>query len=321
MTLYRTSGDSPIARHLIRAAERGVQVAVLVELKARFDEATNVTWAKAFERAGVHVVYGVVGLKTHAKCVLVVREDSDGLRRYVHLGTGNYNSRTARLYEDLGYITSEPDITTDAAQLFNHLTGYSRDVEYKRLLVAPDYLRSRLIDLIRGEGAMGDKGHITIKVNSLADAEMAEELYAASQQGAKVDLIIRGLCCLRAGVPGLSENIRVRSVLGRYLEHSRVFRFANGQGAGVPLHLIGSADLMGRNLDKRVEVLTPLTHPKHQDWLNKTFETLLSETAAAYELLPDDSWTRVGPALFEPHPQRILYEWAAHQQTRRISRD
>jgi len=321
MTLYRTSGDSPIARHLIRAAERGVQVAVLVELKARFDEATNVTWAKAFERAGVHVVYGVVGLKTHAKCVLVVREDSDGLRRYVHLGTGNYNSRTARLYEDLGYITSEPDITADAAQLFNHLTGYSREVEYSRLLVAPDYLRSRLIDLIRGEGAMGDQGQITIKVNSLADAEMAEELYAASQKGAKVDLIIRGLCCLRAGVPGLSENIRVRSVLGRYLEHSRVFRFANGQGAGVPLHLIGSADLMGRNLDKRVEVLTPLTHPKHQDWLNKTFETLLSETAAAYELLPDDSWTRVGPALFEPHPQRILYEWAAHQQTRRISRE
>ena len=321
MTLYRTSGDSPIARHLIRAAERGVQVAVLVELKARFDEATNVTWAKAFERAGVHVVYGVVGLKTHAKCVLVVREDSDGLRRYVHLGTGNYNSRTARLYEDLGYITSEPDITTDAAQLFNHLTGYSRDVEYSRLLVAPDYLRRRLIDLIRGEGEMGERGQITIKVNSLADAEMAEELYAASQKGAKVDLIIRGLCCLRAGVPGLSENIRVRSVLGRYLEHSRVFRFANGQGDGLPLHLIGSADLMGRNLDKRVEVLTPLTHPKHQDWLNKTFETLLSDTAAAFELLPDDSWTRVGPALFEPHPQRILYEWAAHQQTRRISRE
>ena len=172
MTLYRTSGDSPIARHLIRAAERGVQVAVLVELKARFYEATNVTWAKAFERAGVHVVYGVVGLKTHAKCVLVVREDSDGLRRYVHLGTGNYNSRTARLYEDLGYITSEPDITTDAAQLFNHLTGYSRDVEYSRLLVAPDDLRRRLIDFIRGEGEMGERGQITIKVNSLADAEM-----------------------------------------------------------------------------------------------------------------------------------------------------
>ena len=321
MTLYRTSGDSPIARHLIRAAERGVQVAVLVELKARFDEATNVTWAKAFERAGVHVVYGVVGLKTHAKCVLVVREDSDGLRRYAHLGTGNYNSRTARLYEDLGIITAEPEITQDAAQLFNHLTGYSRDVSYNKLLVAPDYLRTKLIELIRGEAAMGEQGRVTIKVNSLADSEIIEELYTASQQGAKIDLIIRGLCCLRAGVPGLSDNIRVRSVLGRYLEHSRVFRFANGQGANQSLHLIGSADVMGRNLDKRVEVLTPMTHPKHQEWLDKVLDTLLDENAVAFDLLPDDSWTRVGPALFEPHPQRILYEWASHQQTRRISRD
>ena len=321
MTLYRTSGDSPIAQHLILAAERGVQVAVLVELKARFDEATNVTWAKALERAGVHVVYGLVGLKTHAKCVLVVREDNDGLRRYAHLGTGNYNSRTARLYEDLGYITCEPDITADAAQLFNHLTGYSREVKYSRLIVAPDQLRSRLIELIRNEGDMGERGHVTIKVNSLADTEMVHELYAASQKGVRVNLIIRGLCCLRAGVPGLSENIRVRSVLGRYLEHSRVFRFANGQGENQPLHLIGSADLMGRNLDKRVEVLTPLSHPKHQEWLDMTLTTLLADDAPAFELMPDDSWTRVGPVLFEPHSQRLLYEWAAHRQTRRNSRD
>lgn len=315
MTLYRTSGDSPIARHLIRAAERGVQVAVLVELKARFDEQTNVTWAKAFERAGVHVVYGVVGLKTHAKCVLVVREDGDGLRRYVHLGTGNYNSRTARLYEDLGYFTSEPAITADAAQLFNHLTGYSRDVHYERLLVAPHHLRAGLIDLIRAEGEYGPAGHLTLKLNSLADAEMIEELYRVSGRGTRVDLIVRGICCLRAGVPGMSENIRVRSILGRYLEHSRIFRFANGQGAGKPLHLIGSADLMGRNLDRRVEVLTPLTHPKHQAWLDHSLDLALDEDAPAFEMQPDDTWTRVGPASFEPHSQRRMYEWAARRQT------
>ena len=319
MTLYRTSGDSPIARHLIRAAERGVQVAVLVELKARFDEATNVTWAKAFERAGVHVVYGVVGLKTHAKCVLVVREDADGLRRYVHLGTGNYNSRTARLYEDLGYITCEPDITADAAQLFNHLTGYSRNVEYQKLLVAPDHLRRRLLELIDNEASFGSTGHITIKINSLADPEMIEHLYAASSAGTRVELVVRGICCLRAGVPGLSDNIRVRSVLGRYLEHSRIFRFANGQGAGQVLHLMGSADLMGRNLDKRVEVLTPLTHPRHQDWLDHTLEVLLDPEAPAFEMAPDGEWLRVGPASFEPHPQRRLYEWASAQQTRRTN--
>ena len=319
MTLYRTSGDSPIARHLIRAAERGVQVAVLVELKARFDEATNVTWAKAFERAGVHVVYGVVGLKTHAKCVLVVREDADGLRRYVHLGTGNYNSRTARLYEDLGYITCEPDITADAAQLFNHLTGYSRNVEYQKLLVAPDHLRRRLLELIDNEASFGSTGHITIKVNSLADPEMIEHLYAASSAGTRVDLVVRGICCLRAGVPGLSDNIRVRSVLGRYLEHSRIFRFANGQGMGQVLHLMGSADLMGRNLDKRVEVLTPLTHPRHQDWLDHTLEVLLDPEAPVFEMAADGEWLRVGPASFEPHPQRRLYEWASAQQTRRTN--
>jgi polyphosphate kinase len=319
MTLYRTSGDSPVARHLIRAAERGVQVAVLVELKARFDEATNVTWAKAFERAGVHVVYGVVGLKTHAKCVMVVREDADGLRRYVHLGTGNYNSRTARLYEDMGYITCEPDITADAAQLFNHLTGYSRNIGYRRLLVAPDHLRRELTSLIDRETSYGPRGHITLKVNSLADPEMIERLYAASAAGTRVDLVVRGICCLRAGVPGLSENIRVRSVLGRYLEHSRIFRFANGQGEGQPLHLIGSADLMGRNLDRRVEVLTPLTHPRHQDWLDHTLDVLLDPESPAFEMNAEGDWVRVGPASFEPHPQRRLYEWASDQQTRRAA--
>jgi polyphosphate kinase len=286
-----------------------------VELKARFDEETNVTWAKAFERAGVHVVYGVVGLKTHAKCVMVVREDGDGLRRYVHLGTGNYNSRTARMYEDLGYFTCESDIAADAAQLFNHLTGYSRKPGYTKLLVAPHELRSRLIELIRAEGECGTSGAITLKLNSLADPEMIEELYAASSRGARVDLVVRGICCLRAGVLGTSDNIRVRSILGRYLEHSRIFRFANGSGPGKALHFIGSADLMGRNLDRRVEVLTPLTHPRHQAWLDHTLDLDLADGVPAFELQPDDTWKRVGPEDFEPHPQRSMYEWAAKRQT------
>jgi len=320
MTLYRTSGDSPIARHLIRAAERGVQVAVLVELKARFDEAVNVSWAKQFERAGVHVVYGVVGLKTHGKCVLVVREDGDGLRRYAHFGTGNYNSRTARLYEDLGYVTCEPAITADAAQLFNHLTGYSKNVEYGRLLVAPDHLRSGIIRLIRNESAHGAEGRIVIKVNSIADAEIIDELYAASAAGVRVDLVVRGICCLRAGVPGLSETIRVRSVLGRYLEHSRVFRFGHGSPEGGPIHYIGSADLMGRNLDRRVEILTPLSHPRHRDWLDHVIETLLDPASPAFDLQPDGTWTRSGASTFEPHPQRRIHEWVVAEQTRRSVR-
>jgi len=292
----------------------------LVELKARFDEAVNVTWAKAFERAGVHVVYGVVGLKTHAKCVLVVREDSDGLRRYAHFGTGNYNSRTARLYEDLGYFTCEPEITADAAQLFNHLTGYSRDVEYRSLVVAPERLRSRMTELIRNEAEHGSAGHIAMKLNSLADLEIIEELYDASQKGTKVDLVVRGICSLKAGVPGLSENIRVRSVLGRFLEHSRIYRFANGVGDALPLHLIGSADMMGRNLDRRVEVLTPLTNARHQEWLDHTLEGLLDDGCPAFEMRADGSWERVGPTMFEPHPQRLMYEWASDQQTRRSNR-
>jgi len=319
MTLYRTSGDSPIARHLIRAAERGVQVAVLVELKARFDEAVNVSWAKQFERAGVHVVYGVVGLKTHAKCVLVVREDGDGLRRYAHFGTGNYNSRTARLYEDLGYVTCEPELTADAAQLFNHLTGYSKNVQYGRLMVAPDHLRTGIIGLVRNEARHGSDGRIVIKVNSIADAEIIDELYSAASAGVRIDLIVRGICCLRAGVPGLSESIRVRSVLGRFLEHSRVYRFGHGGPDGGPIHYIGSADLMGRNLDRRVEILTPLAHPRHRDWLDHVIDTLLDPSAPAFDLQPDGSWTRSGSSSFEPHPQRLIHEWVVAEQTRRSS--
>jgi polyphosphate kinase len=320
ITLYRTSGDSEIARSLIRAAERGVQVAALVELKARFDEATNVTWAKALERAGVHVVYGLVGLKTHSKCTLVVREDTDGLRRYVHIGTGNYNSRTARIYEDMGYITCDPDIGADVTQLFNHLTGYSRNVDYRTLIVAPRDLRGRMIELIENEARHGTDGQITFKVNSLADEAIIEALYAASEAGVDIDLIVRGICCLRPGVPAMSENIRVRSVLGRYLEHSRLYRFGNGVDTGESLHIIGSADLMERNLDRRVEVLVPVPHARHRAWLDTTIDFLLGDETPAFELQPDGTWNRIGPVGFEPHAQRSIYQWVARSQTARTKK-
>lgn len=269
MTLYRTSGDSSIAKHLVRAAESGKQVAVVLEIKARFDEARNIAWAKELEYAGVHVTYGIVGLKTHSKCILVVREDSDQMRRYVHIGTGNYNSTTARLYEDIGFFTCEEQIGADATELFNYLTGYAKEPDYLRLFVAPHQLRPRILELIHREATFGDKGRITLKMNSISDPAVIDALYSASNAGVRIQLIVRGICCLRAGVPGMSENIVVRSILGRYLEHSRIYRFEHGLEDDSPLHLIGSADLMGRNLDGRVEVLVPLTHPKHRAWLDK----------------------------------------------------
>ncbi len=315
MTLYRAGGDSPIMRALIRASERGVQVAVLVELKARFDEANNVNWAKQLERVGVHVIYGMAGLKTHSKCVLVVRDDGDQLRRYCHIGTGNYNTKTARIYEDLGILTCDDDIGDDIAKLFNHLTGYSRDDTYHTLLVAPRDLRPRLLELIEREIAFGSEGHITVKANAIADAEITEALYRASAAGVRVDLVIRGISCLRAGVPGLSDNIHVRSVLGRYLEHSRIYRFAHGGVDGEPHYLIGSADLMPRNLDRRVEVLVPIEHPKHREWLDTVFEFLLADDIVRWELQSDDSWLRCGaPDAFEPNAQTRLYQWVVHRQ-------
>jgi len=320
MTLYRAGGDSPIIRSLINAAERGVQVAVLVELKARFDEATNVQWARQLERAGVHVVYGMVGLKTHCKVALVVRDDGDQLRRYCHIGTGNYNSRTARSYEDLGYLTCDQRIGADAGLLFNHLTGYSRSEKYDTLIVAPRDLRSRLYELIRNEAAHGAEGRIMIKCNSIADPGMIEALYEASAAGVQIDMIVRGVCCLRAGVPGLSENITVRSVLGRYLEHSRIYRFGHGHSDGGVVHLIGSADLMPRNLDRRVEVLVPIDHPRHREWLDQTLTFLWSSEVVRWELCPDDQWRRRGPAgRFSPDAQELMYRWTAarQQQTRR----
>jgi polyphosphate kinase len=320
MTLYRAGGDSPIARSLIKAAESGKQVAVLVELKARFDEATNVQWARQLERAGVHVVYGMVGLKTHSKVVLVVRDDGDQLRRYCHIGTGNYNSRTARLYEDLGFLTCDNDIGSDVAQLFNHLTGYSRSDEYRTLLVAPRDLKSQLIDLIEHEASYGSEGRITLKCNAVADPVIVESLYAASQAGVQIDCAVRGICTMRAGVPGLSDNIRVRSVLGRYLEHSRIYRFAHGEFGGDgaddgPMYLIGSADLMPRNLDRRVEVLVPIDHPKHQEWLDQVLEFDFADDVVRWELQPDDSWLRRGRRdRFEPDAQELMYRWTVERQ-------
>jgi polyphosphate kinase len=313
ITLYRTSGDSPIIRSLIRAAERGVQVAALVELKARFDEQANIAWAKALERAGVHVVYGIVGLKTHSKCVLVVREEGDGIRRYLHIGTGNYNSSTARLYEDLGLLTCDTDLGTDLTQLFNHLTGYSREVRYSKLLVAPRWMRHRFQDLIANEASFGERGRIIMKMNSLVDPVMVESLYEASQAGVEIDLIIRGICCLRPGVAGLSEHIRARSIVGRYLEHSRIYHFANGRGPGAPLYLIGSADLMPRNLDRRVEVIVPIEAPEHQAALAELLDVNLADDVLAWRLLPDSSWERVlGGAGIDT--QRRLYDMACRSR-------
>jgi polyphosphate kinase len=317
MTLYRAGGDSPIIRSLMRAADRGVQVAVLVELKARFDEATNVNWAKQLERAGVHVVYGMVGLKTHSKCVLVVRDDGDQLRRYCHIGTGNYNTKTARIYEDLGILTCDSDIGADAAKLFNHLTGFSKNEQYQTLVVAPRDLRPKVLELIEQESRFGPEGHISLKANSITDTEVIEALYRASQAGVQIEMVIRGISSLRAGVEGLSENITVRSILGRYLEHSRIYRFAHADVDDQPLYLIGSADLMPRNLDRRVEVLVPIEHPKHREWLDQVFEFLLADDIVRWELQPDDAWVRCGPAeSFEPHAQERLYRWVVERQAR-----
>jgi polyphosphate kinase len=305
MTLYRTSGDSPIARSLIRAAERGKQVAVIVELKARFDEGANIEWARQLETAGVHVTYGLIGLKVHAKAALVVREEADGLRRYCHLGTGNYNSRTARVYEDMGLLTCDPAIGADLTQLFNELTGYGRNIDYQRLLVAPRLMRAALVRLIQGEIDAAESvrgsasaqagavpGRITMKMNSLVDTGMIDELYRASQAGVEIDLIVRGICCLTPGVPGLSETIRVRSLVGRYLEHSRIYRFANGQGRGQPLHLIGSADLMPRNLDRRVETLTPVLDESLQARLDEVLDVEMRDDVLAWTLGADGLWTQ-----------------------------
>lgn len=316
ITLYRTSSDSAIARSLMKAAESGKQVVALIELTARFDEATNVEWAKELERVGVHVVYGVVGLKTHSKCVLVVRQEETGLRRYVHVGTGNYNSKTAKVYEDIGLFSCNEDICDDVSRLFNSLTGFSADPDFSNLIVAPQFLRPRFAELIENEIAHGTDGHIIMKMNALGDKDIIDLLYKAAEAGVRIDLIIRGICTLRPGGES-GANIRVRSILGRYLEHSRMYRFAHGGENGEPLYLIGSADMMPRNLDKRVEVLVPVEHPKHQAWVDKVFGILLSDDVVAHEMGRDGAWRRVGPTHFvaEHDAQYLIHTANSQSQT------
>ncbi|MFE1450013.1 RNA degradosome polyphosphate kinase [Streptomyces olivaceoviridis] len=291
-TLYRTSGDSPIVDALIDAAESGKQVLVLVEIKARFDEHANIKWARKLEEAGCHVVYGLVGLKTHCKLSLVVRQEGETLRRYSHVGTGNYHPKTARLYEDLGLLTADPQVGADLSDLFNRLSGYSRRETYRRLLVAPKSLRDGLVARIDKEvqhHRAGRPAFVRIKVNSMVDEAVIDALYRASQAGVPVDIWVRGICAVRPGVTGLSENIRVRSILGRFLEHSRVFAFGNG---GEPEVWIGSADMMHRNLDRRIEALVRVVDPGHRAALNRLLDTGMSDSTASWHLGPDGEWTR-----------------------------
>jgi len=307
-TLYRTSGPvSPIVRALIRAAESGKQVVALVELKARGDEQANIAWAQALEQVGVHVVYGVVGLKTHAKVALVVRREAEGIRRYVHVGTGNYNPKTAQIYEDVGLLSADPELGSDVAELFNFLTGYSRQRRFGRLLVAPMGLRSNIIRLIRREAARPGGGRIILKVNSLVDPEIVDALYAASEAGTEIDLIVRGLCSLRPGVPGLSGRIRVRSLVGRFLEHSRIFRF--GRDGDEVEYYLGSSDLMPRNLDRRVEAMVPVLDPELQDRLAQILEVELDDDVLAWSLKADGSWATV-PKVKGINAQRRFEELA-----------
>jgi len=292
MTLYRTSSDSPFVPALIKAAEMGKQVAVLVELKARFDEHRNLEHAQNLEKAGVHVVYGLVGLKTHTKLSMVVRDEPEGLRTYCHIGTGNYNSKTAHLYTDLGLFTCNPSITADVIEVFHYLTGRSLKRDYNKLLIAPVNMRDRFVEMIRREtehAKAGKPARIIAKMNALQDPKIITTLYEASQAGVKIDLLVRGFCCLRPGVPGMSENIRVISVLGRFLEHSRIFHFHND---GKDEFYIGSADWMYRNLDYRVEAITPIEDQLLRDRLREILEIMLNDQGHAWELQPDGQWNR-----------------------------
>jgi polyphosphate kinase len=291
-TLYRTTGDSPILQALIRAAERGKQVVVLVEIKARFDEEANIVWARKLERAGAHVVYGLVGLKTHSKTALVVRREGSGLRRYVHIGTGNYNHKTARIYVDLGLLTCRPEIGADVTDLFNVLTGLSRQRAFRRILVAPHSLRTRFLDLVSremGHVATGRPGRIVLKLNAIVDVPVIEALYEAAQAGVDIDLIVRGACSIQSGLEGVSERIRVRSIIGEFLEHSRIWGFENG---GDREWYIGSADLMDRNLDRRIEAVTPVEDPEARARIASIIEVMLADDRRSWQLQPDSTWAR-----------------------------
>jgi polyphosphate kinase len=307
-TLYRTSGDAGVVGALAQAVESGKQVAALVELTARFDEQRNIAWARQLEQAGVHVVYGVVGLKTHAKTTLVVRREADGIRRYCHIATGNYNSDTARAYEDLGLFTADPAIGADLTDLFNHLTGFSRATRTESLILAPERFRSWVLERIADERDAGEDGRIVIKVNGLTDPEVIDALYAAAQAGCAIDLIVRGLCCLRPGVPGLSETISVRSIVGRFLEHSRIYRFGvpsadvNAarlvagpveRGARDATYFIGSADLIQRNLDFRIEALVPVRGAELCARLEDILTLSFADDTFSWSLGREGTWSRV----------------------------
>ena len=321
LTLYRTSGDTAIVESLIEAAQRGKQVAVLVELKARFDEANNIGWARRLESFGVHVAYGSATLKTHTKLALVVRREADGIRRYVHLGSGNYNSRTARLYSDIGLFTCSRSIAADVTDLFNSLTGYSRQRLYRKLLVAPANMRARLLDLIDREAEhaqAGRGGRIIAKMNALVDPDIIESLYRASRAGVEIDLIVRGICCLRPGMPGLSDRIRVVSIVGRFLEHSRVFYFANG---GSEEFYIGSADWMQRNFDRRVEAVAPVEDSTLHVRLRSLLRTSLEDNRLAWDLGADGSWTQRTPngVVHNTHDVLIRESWGLSPSDHRPS--
>ena len=311
-TLYRTSGDSPIVEALIEAAESGKQVLAVIEIRARFDEQANVRWARKLEDAGVHVVYGLVGFKTHAKLSLVVREEASGIRRYVHIGTGNYNPKTARLYEDFGILSSDPILGEDVNKLFNQLSGFAPQTSFERLLVAPRTLRSGLLAKIQNEidnKKAGQPAGIRMKLNSIMDEEFIELLYLASNAGVKIELVVRGICALRPGVPGLSENITVRSILGRFLEHSRIFYFVNGGDEEV---WIGSADLMHRNLDRRVESMVRIEQTDHKRMLFRALDSYLAPATVRWEMESNGDWKRItksaaGESLTDLHDQVIKW--------------
>ncbi len=315
MTLYRTSGDSPIISSLISAAENGKQVAVLVELKARFDEENNINWARKLEKAGVHVVYGLVGLKTHTKIMLVVRREGKHIRRYCHVGTGNYNPKTARFYTDLGLLSGRDDIGADVTDLFNYLTGYSRQHAYRKLLVAPLTLRQKLSELIEREidlARQGQEARIVAKMNSLVDPALITQLYQASQAGVSIDLIVRGICCLRPGLKDVSQNIRVVSIIGRFLEHSRLFYFHSG---GKEVILMGSADWMPRNLDRRVEAVIPVEEASLKEELKAILKLYLEDNRQAWDMMPDGTYRQRQPQSGEPFisAQQVLMARASRR--------
>ena len=315
-TLYRTSGDSPVVKSLIRAAERGKQVVALVELKARFDEAANIEWAKALEDAGVHVVYGIVGLKTHSKTALVVRREGDTTRRYVHVATGNYNDKTARNYEDFGLLTCDPEITHDIGELFNFLTGFARHGDYAKIIVSPTTTRTRVIELVNRQRDLGERGKISIKVNGLTDPAIIDALYEASAAGVEIRLEVRTLCCLRPGVPGLSENITVHSLVGEFLEHSRVFIFGRPGEEEFSVYM-GSADLMERNLDRRVEVLVPIEDVDARATLLEAFEITWRDDRFTWVLGTDRRWRRLQPV--SDFSAQAEFKQRALSQSRRLT--